>query len=393
MIFIISFLLFVSAAQAQTNGSDLAPADLWWSPTPVYSGNFLNVGFRVKNIGNQPANPFHILLTKDNAVLCGFDAPALSPNQMFERGPNLLGVGYSNLCNISSAQAPGYSIKLLVDDTNLSSEINENNNATSAFITVIGENKKAGVNQSQSFSPIVPSIVPSGQFFPLVPKAPENPEISAVPEISEFSEEPFFKEDLNLDFLKGIVPCGTSYTGYRMCTVCDFYKLIQNIINFILFVSAPLAMLMAMYVAFLFFFSGGSPKIIQDAKSKLWLLVWGIAWILGSWLVLNTIVNIVANPAVFPKPWNQVQCSVTVSQPSQESTTENQQSSQTPPVSSTVPPITKATLSEQDARNQLQQAGISVNKGACPTGVSYQSVPGGCTSLEGIKTTNIEATI
>ena len=111
----------------------------------------------------------------------------------------------------------------------------------------------------------------------------------------------------NLDFLKGIVPCGTSY-AQAPCTVCHFYKLLQNIINFILYITASLATLMATFIAFLFLFSGGSPQRITDAKSKLWLLVLGIAWVLGSWLLINTILNFVVNPQVFPMPWNQIKC-------------------------------------------------------------------------------------
>jgi len=114
---------------------------------------------------------------------------------------------------------------------------------------------------------------------------------------------------MNLDFLRGIVPCGTSYAN-RACTICDFFVLIQNIINFFLFVLAPLVTLAAIYIAFLFMFSGGSPAKITEAKGKLWLVIIGIFWVLGSWLVLNTILNIVANPAVFPWPWNQINCIV-----------------------------------------------------------------------------------
>lgn len=114
---------------------------------------------------------------------------------------------------------------------------------------------------------------------------------------------------MNFDFLKGIVPCGTSYANHA-CTVCDFFVLIQNIINFFLFVFAPLATLMAIYIAFLFMFSGGSPAKVTDAKGKLWILVWGIFWVLGSWLVLNTILNFMVNKSVFPWPWNQINCIV-----------------------------------------------------------------------------------
>jgi len=110
----------------------------------------------------------------------------------------------------------------------------------------------------------------------------------------------------------GLVPCGGPTE--KMCTVCDFFVLIQNIINFLLYAFASLATLMAIYIAFLFMFSGGSPAKITDAKNKLWLLIIGIFWVLGSWLVLNTILNFAVNKSVFPWPWNQINCEI--SQPS-----------------------------------------------------------------------------
>ena len=197
--------------------------------------------------------------------------------------------------------------------------------------------------------------------------------LSAIPALAQ----------INLDFLKGLVPCGTSYAP-QSCTVCYFYKLIQNIINFLLFTSAPLATLMAIYIAFLFMLSGGSPAKITDAKSKLWLLVWGIFWVLASWLILNTILEVMVNKSVFPWPWNQIQCEV--SQSSNVSGTEGTGNIPQP----TIP---DATLSEQEARSQFQQNGITINKNPCPSGVPYENVSGGCTSLDGIKTYTAEEVI
>ena len=135
----------------------------------------------------------------------------------------------------------------------------------------------------------------------------------------------------NWDFLNGIVPCGrcaqfsigsdgraicvqpsegATSEQAQPCTICHFFVLIQNIINFLLYVFASLATLMAVYIAFLFMFSGGSPAKITEAKEKLWLLVIGIFWVLGSWLVLNTILNFIVNKSVFPWPWNQIRCEV-----------------------------------------------------------------------------------
>ncbi len=109
----------------------------------------------------------------------------------------------------------------------------------------------------------------------------------------------------------GLVPCGLGLStdkGFKACTFCDFFVLIQNIITFLLKVFASLATLAVIYIAFLFMFSGGSPAKITDAKGKLWLVVIGIFWVLGSWLVLNTILNFVVDPSKFHLPWYQINC-------------------------------------------------------------------------------------
>lgn len=116
----------------------------------------------------------------------------------------------------------------------------------------------------------------------------------------------------NLDFLKGLVPCGTSYSP-RACTVCDLFKLIQNLINFMLFVSAPLATLAAALIGLQFMIAGGSPAKVTGAKEKLKLLVIGLFWVFGSWIIIGTLFNFFANKSVFPWPWNQIQCSVPAS--------------------------------------------------------------------------------
>jgi len=123
---------------------------------------------------------------------------------------------------------------------------------------------------------------------------------------------------MNFELLKAsLVPCGLGPTllengtpnpAFKACTVCDFFVLAQNIINFFLIIMIPLVTIAAVYIAFLFMFSGGSSSKITDAKSKAWLVLLGIFWVLGSWLVLNTILNIVANPGAFPWPWNQIKC-------------------------------------------------------------------------------------
>ncbi len=200
---------------------------------------------------------------------------------------------------------------------------------------------------------------------------------------------------MNLNFLRGLVPCATSYAPHP-CTVCDFFVLIQNIVNFLIYTSFALITLMAIIIAFMFMFSGGSPTKISDAKKRLGILLWGVFWVFGSWLVLNTIVNFAVNKSAFPWPWNKVECIA-------------------PANTAPMPPAAPAaggrfpgggggqfggggaggtagpegTLTEQGARDVFQTNGISVNKSACPADTRFQNVSGGCTSVGGIQATTV----
>ena len=50
-------------------------------------------------------------------------------------------------------------------------------------------------------------------------------------------------------------------------------------------------------------------------------------------------------------------------------------------------------LTAEDARFKLQAAGIDINKNECPVGASFQSVPGGCTSLGGVSRIAIDQVV
>lgn len=186
---------------------------------------------------------------------------------------------------------------------------------------------------------------------------------------------------MNFNLLASLVPCGlgpANEAGFQACTVCDLFVLLQKVLNFLVITASSLATLAVVYIAFLFLFSGGSSTKITEAKGKLWLVLWGIFWIFGSWLVLNTIINAVADQSKFPwKFWYQVDCQVSRQSPI----------GQEIPVPEPILP--ESAMSETEARNRFQQAGITVNKSACPVGVSYKNVAGGCTSLGGVTATTL----
>lgn len=108
----------------------------------------------------------------------------------------------------------------------------------------------------------------------------------------------------------GLVPCGGP--GEGMCTLCDFFRLGQNIINFLLTdVALPLTTVMIAVGGVMLAISGGSPKRQELGKKILTSAVIGLIVVLASWLILNTVINLLAGgekPTGFPWPWNEIQC-------------------------------------------------------------------------------------
>lgn len=77
---------------------------------------------------------------------------------------------------------------------------------------------------------------------------------------------------------------------------CDFgalLELVNNVINFLLFVIAtPLVALILVYVGWLYLSDGGSDSNIKKAKGILPNVVWGYVIGLAAWLIIKTILSV-----------------------------------------------------------------------------------------------------
>lgn len=182
------------------------------------------------------------------------------------------------------------------------------------------------------------------------------------------------------------VPCGT----------CELFQLILNIVKFIWNpIAIVIAALMFTYGGILMIVPsfGGSVAMYEKGKKTLFNTLIGLAIAFLAWLIIDTIIKIiVANPQfgvlsqqpgqIFPKteygPWNSFTCEI--ARPISVPVTS------VPPGLTTLPP---GTLSESEARSALAQNGVTVNKLPCPQDVPYQQVTGGCTSLEGIRSSTL----
>lgn len=101
---------------------------------------------------------------------------------------------------------------------------------------------------------------------------------------------------------QGLVPC----TGLD-CQACHIAKLAQNVINFLVVVSIPIAAAMFAAAGFLYFTSGVNLKHIDWAKGIFWNAFIGFLIAISAWLVVQTILRVTLS-SEFYRGWNTIQC-------------------------------------------------------------------------------------
>ena len=132
------------------------------------------------------------------------------------------------------------------------------------------------------------------------------------------------------------IPKPVGETGFfvtRICTPCDLFALMQNILRFLWWgISVPIATLMLIYSGFLMVnpFGGDSAKSSGTAKKVMTNTVIGIFVVFFAWLIIDTIIKVVADQNIrttttgqVPQlqtplmgggirfgPWNKIDCPV-----------------------------------------------------------------------------------
>ena len=179
----------------------------------------------------------------------------------------------------------------------------------------------------------------------------------------------------NIVLAQGLVKCGNP--GQPACNLCSLLELVKTLINYAITLAFAFTGLFITWGAFVIMTAGGGSERVQEGKKIVTTAVIGLVIMLSAWLILGTVVQILTgSPSKLP--WTQIQC--TIPAPRAGAPINNADSS-------------SMTVDEQAARNQLAKASISVNKGACPAGVSYTSVAGGCTSMAGIQSSTLDSAI
>lgn len=111
-----------------------------------------------------------------------------------------------------------------------------------------------------------------------------------------------------------IVPCGfgsdvNTFSGSISCDLCDVGQLIQNIINFMVGISIPIAVVLFGWSGILMFTSGASEPQRTKGKKIFNSVFVGFVIVISGWLVVQTILSVLVDDKFFiGGNWNQLQC-------------------------------------------------------------------------------------
>ena len=106
----------------------------------------------------------------------------------------------------------------------------------------------------------------------------------------------------------GLVPCGGQ--GQNPCTWCHLMQLAKNIINFMMYIVFPLTAIMIVVGGIMIMTAGGSTERVAKGREIVTAAVVGLLIALLSWLIIDTIIGIIAVGWDNLKigPWNKLKC-------------------------------------------------------------------------------------
>jgi len=103
----------------------------------------------------------------------------------------------------------------------------------------------------------------------------------------------------------GLIPCtGVVVNGEgKLCTFEDFIKLISNVIDFLIFIIAPvIAALLILYAGFLLLTSGASAESRGKAKTIMMDAIVGIVIAMLAWIIIKFILIALGyDDSIFPR--------------------------------------------------------------------------------------------
>ena len=159
-----------------------------------------------------------------------------------------------------------------------------------------------------------------GLFFPLVSLAGGIYQVEYCTWIDKNHNGIFDNDDELTDdcvpkdvYYQGLVPCGKSEPAPARyddkgnlieqadddevtmhCQFCHFFVMIDGILDFLfVFIVPPIAALMLVVGGIMFYFAGGNPQLMTQARNLIKYAVIGLVVIYGAYLIVGTVLTVV----------------------------------------------------------------------------------------------------
>lgn len=96
-----------------------------------------------------------------------------------------------------------------------------------------------------------------------------------------------------------LVPCGNSGASTDVCTLCDLIVGVHNVIDFLLRMVFAVALVIITIAGVIYIVSAGDSGAVEKAKSAIKGAFFGIIITLSAWLIVTTIMNVLARGGGF----------------------------------------------------------------------------------------------
>ena len=132
----------------------------------------------------------------------------------------------------------------------------------------------------------------------------------------------------------GLVPCGLSEDDIGTenvdesapCSLCHLYVLVQNVLDFIMWIIAPIVAVLAVgWAGFKIMISGEKPGLRAEGFKIIQTTIIGLAIMFAGWVLINeallffthktdgqTTGTIISDDNNYWLPWNEVECSMPI---------------------------------------------------------------------------------
>jgi len=110
---------------------------------------------------------------------------------------------------------------------------------------------------------------------------------------------------------KSLIPKDCVSGPRSQCGVEDFMQLLVNVFQLMLGVLGSLSLLFFVYGGFVWILSRGNTQMIEKGKSILIGSIIGLSLVLGSWVIVNLVINILTGgnlgeeAQIFGKEWSK----------------------------------------------------------------------------------------